>query len=94
MRSDVNDEQFPDERNRSINKLSDKVSQLASQINSLAVSVQKAPHPTSHGTQSNGLDQDDKYLLIRHARGLDLILKWLGPENWILVEAGLQCVPC
>ena len=96
VRSDVNDEQFPDERNRSIDKLSDKVSQLASQINNLAVSVQKgrAPQPTSHRTQSNGLDLDDKYLLIRHARGLDLILKWLGPENWILVEAGLQCVPC
>ena len=88
------------ETDQSIDQLSNKVSQLVNQINDLTVTLQKdkAPLqaiPSHHGMHStNDLGQDEKYILIRHARGVDAVLKWMGMDNWLLVNAGLQCIPC
>ena len=84
---------------QSMDQLSRTVSQLANQIQNLTVTIQKE-NPASVSKTSPSFSNTDlikveeKNVLIKHARGVDGVLKWLDSDIWILAEAGLQCIPC
>ena len=79
----------------SLVELSDKVSELSSQVKNLISAVSQSKKREiirNNNNLSDSLGDDHKHLLIKHARGLNSMIKWL--DDWLLVGGGLKCIAC
>ena len=97
VRDNINDDGVgvPEDRNTSIKGLSYEVSRLSSIVNTLINSGSRPKSKEAVGSlPSKVLEDEDKHSLIKHARGLSYMLKWLDADDWLLVEGGLRCVAC
>ena len=79
----------------SLVELSDKVSELSSQVKNLISAVSQSKKQEiirNNNNSSDSLGDEDKHLLIKHALGLNSMIRWL--DDWLLVEGGLKCIAC